>query len=461
MKAKLQVKNVLDMVPALPLSCVFSQMGGIIGAAVDATWRIQDASGNIADTAARVVVIDGYFTIEALSGMPIFINGASAPITAARPVILADKDFLKIGDLECLISVGTETMSQTEVKSMSAFAMAANDTEDALLIDGEFSEASSEASIASPHVSDIDPLEMLDRGADRHKGIDPLAALDDSKIRLDSDEETLLKDDVANEMRDKYVNTIPDHSNSATASHLQRQVQRDRYGFEEEASNNAWESDMVGRAEIDLDHPVDHVALLPLTRALGLPLGNMSAADANRTLAEIGGALRAAVGGINKIYASRKGGNERFPLATMHLHAVEDNPLRFAKQTDEALHALFAKRGAVHMSAPSAMAEVVDHLDTHQSASEQAIDKALDSVLASLLPQALEKRFRSYAPDEKPAEGVERDAWCWGMYKAYFSELKSQRQQGLQMLFWEVFQHEYQGIMRAHDLDAGAEGINE
>ncbi len=457
MKAKLQVKNVLDMVPALPLSCVFSQMGGIIGAAEDATWRIQDASGNIADTAARVMVIDGYFTIEALSGMPIFINGASAPITAARPVILADKDFLKIGDLECLISVGAETMSQTEVKSMSAFAMAANDTEDALLIDGEFSEAS-EATAGSPHVSDIDPLEMLDRGANRHKGIDPLAALDDSKTRLDSAEESLLKDDVADTLRDEYVNTIPDHSNSAHASHLQRQVQRDRYGFEEEANENSWESNQVGRAEIDLDHPVDHVALLPLTRALGLPLGDMSAVDANRTLAEIGGALRAAVGGLNKIYASRKSGNERFPLATMHLHAVEDNPLRFAKKTDEALHALFAKRGAVHMSAPSAMAEVVDHLDAHQSASEEAIDKALDSVLASLQPQALERRFRSYAPDEKPADGMERDAWCWGMYKAYFSELKSQRQQGLQMLFWEIFQHEYQGIMRAHDLHISPNG---
>lgn len=457
MKAKMQILNVQEVVPALPFSFTFSQRGGIIGGAADAAWSLQDLSGNVSESAARITLIDGEFTLEPLSGMKIYINGAKSAIAAGRPVILSDKDTLKIGDLECLVRCGKSATGeeQTDVSNLTNFAKTANGDNETLVIDGVYSEAP-EIPDASNAVGVRDPLDALNSKSGRNDMIDPLAALDDDLRRHRSEKENLLSGDLQAKMKGgNAVTTQPDTSNSVSTSLVSRKVAMDKYGFEEDHSNFVGAS--PDAASVHLEHPVDHVALRPLTRALGLPLGDMSSEEASRTLADIGGALRAAVGGLNKIYVSRQDSNGRFPLATMHLHAVEDNPLRFSENTDEALHALFAKRGAVHLSAPAAVKETVEHLDAHQNATEVAIDKALDSVLTALLPRALERRFRSYAPDAAPESGMEKDAWCWDMYKAYFSELKSSRQKGLQMLFWEVFQHEYQGIMRSHELYGDAD----
>lgn len=447
MKLTMRVENVNEVVPALPLHCVFSQRGGIVGSGDEATWKLQDIDGSIPEAAARIVVVDQHFTIEALNDAKIFMNGATSGIAAGRPVILSDKDTIVLGLLNCRVETGANAAgADQQVTSMSKFAMDNSETNDALVIDGEYEEADVVKERQSG-ASQIDPIAALTAQQEQAGSVDPLEALDMHKTSGDM---------TTNQPTQSEARATDfDSDRSADAALNQKRVKKDQYGFEE--IQDEWDdtSKSINRsqgASLDLDHPVDHVALRPLTRSLGLPLGNISAEQASDVLADIGGALRAAVGGMSEIYRSRDGLSNRFPLTTLHMHALEDNPLRFAEDTDEALHAMFAKRGVVHLSAPAAMQEAVDHFELHQTATEQAIDKALDAVLVALAPKALEKRFRSYAPGERPEGGEEQDAWCWGMYKAYFNELKSQRQRGLQMLFWEVFQHEYQGIMRNHEL---------
>lgn len=446
MKLTLRVENVNEVVPALPLHCVFSQRGGIIGSDDEATWKIQDEEGSIPEAVARIVVVDQHFTIEALNGSKIFVNGSTSSIASGRPVILADKDTIGMGLLNCRVETGASaTTPDQQVTSMSKFAMDNSETNDTLVIDGEYEEADV-VKERRTGASKIDPIVALAAQQEQTGSVDPLEALDMHKK----------SSDMTNELTQSEARSTEFDSDRSTDASLKlKRVKKDQYGFEEMQDDWDDTSKTINRsqgASLDLDHPVDHVALRPLTRSLGLPLGNISAEQASDVLADIGGALRAAVGGMTEIYRSRDGLSNRFPLTTLHMHALEDNPLRFSEDTDEALHAMFAKRGAVHLSAPAAMQEAVDHFALHQTATEQAIDKALDAVLMALAPKALEKRFRSYAPGERPEGGEEQDAWYWGMYKAYFNELKSQRQRGLQMLFWEVFQHEYQGIMRNHEL---------
>ena len=451
MKLKITVQNVQQMQPALPVSCTFSQRGGIIGSDGEITWQVQDLSRSIPENAARIVVIDGHFTIESFEQAKIYINGATAPLVTGRVVILSDKDQLQIGELKCLIEVASQDQeSRQAVESMSSFVIQNSDAGEALSIDGKLESASTvDETLKQERIPD--PLDALDSKGETLRVVDPVAVLDERHNRA----EAVVREDKSFQAE----STRPDGANTARASVMLRKVKQDRYGFEEEVgSGDNFERQ---RAEIDVDNAVDHVALRPLTRALGLPLGDMSTDQAAHMLADIGGALRAAVGGVNAIYRSRAARNSRFPLTTLHFHAIEDNPLRFSQNTDEALHAMFAKRGAVHLSAPAAMQEAVRHFNVHQSASEQATNKALDAVLSALMPAILERRFRAYSPDGGPKEGENKDAWCWDMYKAYFSELKSQRQQGLQMLFWEVFQHEYQRILREHELNEGGDDLHE
>lgn len=463
MKAKIQIENVQSAVPAVQLSCIFSQRGGIIGAGEDVTWRIQDNQNNISENAAKIEAVEDRFTIEALPKTKIRINGSKSAIRVGRKVILSDKDQLSLGGLNLTVHLGQEQIDRSERGNVVNIIDEEHGNRKQLLIDGEYIEPQV-ASDAIPHKPAEDPVKALDGKISKHTTSDPLSVFDETQEKRQSEEETILQESTQKRFDGNEVTSLPDLTNTQVASASPKRVRKDRYGFDEAYENLEHTGD-VDQVSISLDQEVDHIALRPLIHGLGVSLGDMSPTEANRLLGEIGSALRFAIKGLNHIYASRSGLAGRFPLATMHMHAIEDNPLRFSHDVEEALDALFAKRGRVHLSAPFAIKETLTHLDNHQNATEKAVDRALDTVLRALSPNALKRRFRSYDNAEEPEAGTMHDAWCWQMYKAYSSEMHSKRQQGLQMLFWEVFSQEYQSIMRNFELGLdemeNEEAINE
>ncbi|MEQ5778156.1 MULTISPECIES: type VI secretion system-associated FHA domain protein TagH [unclassified Thalassospira] len=468
MKAKFQIENVHDAVPAFPVSFVFSQRGGLIGSASDATWRIQDSEGAIPETAARIMVSDGHFTIERVSNANIRVNRAKAPIPTGRPVILSDKDEVQIENLKCTVSTGQTEYLDARPVSVHSMVGADHGKRDRLVRDSVYVEARPVDEAPARETRD-DPLDVLDERRVSRQQTDPLSAFSDAQRARQTDDEILLQDDVNlhRGAEPRVTNSQQDDANMHFASMPNTRIRRDRYGFEEPVQSDNTTSARSSRASespidavsVDLPHAVDHVALRPLAKSLGIHLGEMSTEQAARVLSDIGASLRAALEGLNQIYKSTSERSANFPLATMHLHALEDNPIRFSSDTDEALHAFFSKRGPVHLSAPAAMQESLDHLNSHQAATEKSIDRALDAVLAALLPRALERRFKAYDAAGVPESQEAYDAWCWRMYRAYFSELRSQRQQGLQMLFWEVFGNEYRATRRHEQMqrDLGEE----
>ena len=134
------------------------------------------------------------------------------------------------------------------------------------------------------------------------------------------------------------------------------------------------------------------------------------------------------------------------------LHAIEDNPLRLAQSPEEAMQDLFLVRSPVHLSASSAVGESLKMLGHHQDACEKAIEAALEAVLRALAPVALARRFMKYK-GHTPRTG-DLDAWHWGMYQHYYSELSSDRQGGLSRMFWEVFRQVYDREMRARTIES-------
>jgi len=453
MKARFQIENVHEAVPSLPVSFVFSQRGGLIGSADDATWCVQDVTGKVPEIAARIVVMDGHFTIERVSDARIRINDAKSPIPRGRPVVLSDKDRVDIERLHCSVAIGDRNYGPAKQAGIHAMVGADDGREDGLVLDGVYAECRT-VDTKPAVMSATDPLDVLEEKASRPGRVDPMTVFAENDRRSESESELLLRSGVEQREISENRGTVSDDADRHFSAMPNVRVQRDRYGFEErvEAMEDKHATPDVDAVSVDLGHPVDHVALRPLARSLGIHLGEMSTEEANRVLSDIGGSLRAALDGLNRIYRTRSTRSGNFPLATMHLHALEDNPIRFCSDTDETLHAFFSKRGPVHLSAPSAMQESLDHLNGHQASTENGIDRALDAVLAALLPKALERRFRAYDTAGVPEDSEAYDAWCWRMYRAYFSELRSQRQQGLQMLFWEVFSNEYHAAMRREQM---------
>lgn len=457
MKLTMTIENIQDATGSIRASQTFTARGGLIGSGDGADWKVQDLGRSIPETALRVEVADGAFTIARAGEAEVYVNDARAPIGRGDRARLRNRDSIVIGGLRLVVNLPDEALESFREDAFTSLDMLIEGKadEDGGLLDATGDGASFGVFESERRAEAVpDPVEGVSRRSPTARDMDPIAGLggfeDPDGGGPDAGGGAMLH------ALETTRHAAPDIAQPDYATQSAAAVQLHALGGTPSRAGKdamlppARPYDFEDRDEGD-GGSVDHIALRPLARALGLPIGEISQEDAQRILAEIGAALRAVAEEINGLYAARQGRAHRFPLATMHMHAIEDNPLRFKTSAEGALRALLLDHGPVYLNAPAAFRETLRHLSHHQDATEQAVDRGLDSLMKALSPEALERRFRNYARRAPTPE--ERDAWCWRMYRHYFDELRSKNQRGLQLLFWEVFGHEYQNTMRAMEWD--------
>lgn len=187
-----------------------------------------------------------------------------------------------------------------------------------------------------------------------------------------------------------------------------------------------------------------HIGMAPLLRGLKSDLAVASSDDMTLLLEEAGQTLQAAISGLLALHQSE---DSRHQVLRTRLQPIEDNPLRFAADYSSTVNTLFAgQRSPVHLSAPAAVRESLASLNHHQQATRVATSQGLDAILHALSPDALLQRFRGYRRGLQTDEN--ENTWAWTMYRHYYEELNSSRQQGFERLFQEVFDQAYDQHIR-------------
>lgn len=185
-----------------------------------------------------------------------------------------------------------------------------------------------------------------------------------------------------------------------------------------------------------------HLAVAPLLRGLGSQLAIRNSAEADDFLEEVGRTLQASVKGLLELQQRRNS------LSDKHLRPLEDNPLRLNMDYDTALDVMFAEgKSPVHLAAPAAVAESLRNVRHHEEANRAAIVESLRVLLDAFSPQSLLRRFVQYRRSHELRQPLD-DAGAWKMYRDYYDELASTRQQGFEMLFNEVYAQVYDRVLR-------------
>jgi type VI secretion system protein ImpI len=78
---------------------------------------------------------------------------------------------------------------------------------------------------------------------------------------------------------------------------------------------------------------------------------------------------------------------------------------------------------------------------------------ALGQIVQAFSPETLMKRFERYRRSYEIPE-QNQNAWAWEMYQSYYRELTSDRQQGFEKLFWEVFDQAYDRLLREKQMES-------
>ena len=418
----LRVVNSDKLESGKPASSLFNAQGGIVGSDASHHWSIQDQGGNISPSQFAIEWRDGSFCLRVLNGS-VSINQSLQTVNSGF-VRLQQGDEITVGNLAIKGHIGHSSADMIDplmVSPESLVSSYSNPLE--AMMEGGSAQAS--------HYERDNRLAATVADGFSH---DPLRVLETESLTMNGPLVTSHHGADHSLQQDRYRDPLF----SSPLSDIAKDSAMDQ-----EFIDLPQISSFLSGQQASSDNKMDqqHVAITPLMRGFGAQLPIRNTQEANDFLEEAGKTLKAAIEGLLALQRSQHG------LRDKHLRPIEDNPLRLNMDYDTTLSLLFAdQKSPVHLSAPAAVAESLHNLRLHHQANQQAIAQALNTMLEAFSPERLLTRFSHYM---RSNERQEQDAaWAWEMYKNYYQELASSRQQGFEKLFGEVYEQAYDQALR-------------
>ncbi|PTW88917.1 type VI secretion system-associated FHA domain protein TagH [Achromobacter mucicolens] len=426
--------------------CIFDTSGGTIGAH-GADWILHDRSGRVQSIHCEVRYEDGgYFVIDRCGQTR--VNDQMDPLGALVSVQLRGGDILHVGPYRLTVNLDDETYALPD----PARHLAEHDVAELLGTSNEHVEAlpHGDEAPAPSQPPELGWREFTALSESSAQGqLDPLLALDAASrpdpvsagnaASLDSrhyGQTQLAAQADLSTTRFEAVSGSPLHAfgDPPMSGHPS--------SFAAHRSSDQW-------IQNQFNHSGDAAGLVaPLVEGLGAPVGAVDPHDAHTLLFEAGTTLAALIRGLAALNRAPQG--ERLALAKRTLQPIEDNPLRLAQTYPDTVRALFSRdRSLVHLSPTAAVEESLEQIGEQHRAMLKAVAAGLSALLQAFSPDQLERRFARYRSGQHhealPGDGA------WQMYRHYYDELKSSRQQGFDKLFWEVFDQAYDQALRKEE----------
>ncbi|EEW3330860.1 type VI secretion system-associated FHA domain protein TagH [Escherichia albertii] len=408
----LQIINSSELESGRTARCLFTQQGNV-GHGPECHWSVQDRQQSIPALAFTVVLHEGSFCLHPQTAQ-LWLN--QAKITATSDLIqLRQGDELQIGRLMVRVHLSRgdaphydETMITPETIVTNRDILA-----DTLL-----------STEGAPHYPGMTYRHQLADTVVNGFSADPLQALQsESLVTTDAPLSGIAT------VRPSAPLSDPAGNGGINTPFMDLPP---IYARPDDRSDDLSPTEMAQR----------HLAVTPLLRGLGGSLTVNNSDDADDFLEEAGRTLQAAIKGLLDLQQQRNS------LSDKHLRPLEDNPLRLNMDYAVALDVMFAEgKSPVHLAAPAAVSESLRNVRHHEEANRAAIVESLRVLLDAFSPRNLMRRFVQYRRSHELRQPLD-DAGAWQMYSHYYEELASDRQQGFEMLFNEVYAQVYDRVLR-------------
>jgi type VI secretion system protein ImpI len=181
--------------------------------------------------------------------------------------------------------------------------------------------------------------------------------------------------------------------------------------------------------------PTDFVR--DLARGARLP-ETFFAQDSHQLAEQIGALLRLLTENLQQLLNAR-GQSKRLARTSQQttIEALDNNPLKFAPNADEALSIMFGPPTPSYLDAHRALQEAFDDLKDHQVRTYAAMQQALAMIVADLDPRAIDAATET----DRGLSAVmgSRKARLWDAYVARWQAKTRGRDEGLVDVFMEYF----------------------
>ncbi len=358
---------------------VFDERGGSIGRLDSNDWALPDPDRWVSSRHAVLRFQGGAFCLEDVSTNGTFLNEPDKAVSKSEPVRLKDGDRLFIGDYEILVQLIEDGARPLEQGA-----------------------APIQAPSASPggSLGTDDPLAVIGVGAG---AVETPAALQSAAAPQAA--------------RASQPAAVPQPATVAPA--------------EPPAPPGA------SRPEAGPAPPLEQ-STRDLLSALGLDPRDVGPDVA----AQLGAIVRVVVQGMIEVLRARSEVKSNFRMPMTSVRVVENNPLKFSLDADDALHNLFVKRNPGYLGPLDAFREGFEDISFHELAMLAGIRAAYQSMVAKFNPAHLEETYTSNLRRTSmlPIGGRTK---LWDMYCAQFGNIEKDAEASFQLLFGEEFAKAY------------------
>ena len=176
--------------------------------------------------------------------------------------------------------------------------------------------------------------------------------------------------------------------------------------------------------------------------ALGFGDRQMTDGEINQINQLAGEVMREMVSGMMRVLGSRNAIKNEFRMNVTTIQPVENNPLKFSANVDDALENMFIKQGNAFKQPIDAVREGFEGVAEHQVAILAGIREAFKSVIERFDPIILEERFT-----KQNKGGIfpgSQKAKNWEAFVDYYDELAGDIDKSFQYLFGDGFVRAYE-----------------
>jgi len=489
-----------ESVAVFDTSKTITSEGGTIGRGASNSWVLDDPERFLSSTHCQFSFENGQFYLIDQSTNGTFFNGSPDPMGKGSKLPVNDQDTFIVGDYEFSIKVlvDSDQASAADEFSASPFASdmtgASSDFSASPFASGH---VSSSDSLFGDSALETDPLAALDKargggdslsaGADSNPGMDPFsiptqadqvdainqqiswpdsapdpglpsAAAGGGAIPDDWDDDLMSTPSApASAEPPSYFDNEPAFETTQPAASqsipqtgqgkpvadesasLLRLQQLEQKNAELEAELEVLRQQLVARQRSGATSVSVDTSLID---ALGFENKNLVDAQITQINQLAGEVLREMIRGLMQVLGSRSSIKNEFRMNVTTIQPVENNPLKFSANVNDAMENMFLKQGKTFKKPVEAVRDGFEGVAEHQVAILAGIREAFRAVIERFDPVLLEERF---IKQQKGGLMLgSQKARNWEAYVDYYNELVGDIDKSFQYLYGDGFVRAYE-----------------
>jgi type VI secretion system protein len=456
----LQVTRVAGDPPFHPLQVSFNPQGGTIGRREDNDWVLPDPQRFISGRHALISFVDGRYVVTDVSSNGVYINHAETPLGSEGQAPLQQGDILTIGEYE--ISV---TLQQPVIQAADASSFDTLEDPYARLLDENaghrleqdlppFEPASSPVltesgfsleEMAEPDLEDDVPAISTPppSAASESDHVSDLNAFFSGPGPIPEDWQT---EDKAAASGSPSANPLHEAPSQVEQPHQVPPLSVGGTGDVHPATQLHQTVSKATGANAPASQG-EEVLRRALARGMGLSRSLLDELPLPEILENLGRIVRSNVEGAMSVLRARAQMKSEFRMSQTMIRPVENNPLKFSVNTEEALrHIIDPHPSSGYLSPLAAFREAHEDTEAHMLAVMVGMQSALKAVLLRFKPENLEQRLEQKALLDKVP--LYRRAKSWELFNELYSDIANEVEDDFQQVFGRAFSQAYETQIR-------------